>query len=361
MTRNHRSAALGAGLAMGLLALGACGSTGSPAPGAATSAPDAVASQGVSASQGTPTSVPAGMFVNPVITDNYPDPALLEADGTFYLYATEGEGGNVQVRTSTDLITWTAGPDALPTLGDWALTGKTWAPEVLKAGEKYVLFYTASDIESGKQCIGRAEAASPAGPFVDKSAKPFVCQAEDGGSIDANPVADSDGKLYLFWKNDGNCCGATVHLYGQQLDATAAKLVGKPVALLTVGRPWEGDLIEAPQMVEHDGKHYLFYAANGYATDKYAEGYATCEGPLGPCVPAQNPILVTNADAAGPGHGYVFTVGKQTWIIYHAWPPDGIGFVVPGRQVWLDRVEWGADGPTVSGPTAAAQELPRLT
>ncbi len=303
-------------------------------------------------------SVAADEFVNPVIDINFPDPALLESDGTFYLYATEGEGRNVQTMTSSDLVSWEPGEDALPQLGGWALPGKTWAPEVIEVGDGYVMFYTAADEASGRQCVGRAVAEEPAGPFVDDADEPFVCQAELGGSIDPNPIRTADGSLYLYWKNDGNCCGEPVDIWGQELDADAAALVGRPVALLSNTQAWEGDLVEAPQMIVNGTDHVLFYAANAYNTDQYAQGYASCDGPLGPCVAAPEPLLQSNAAAAGPGHGYVFEHDGQTWIMYHAWPPNAVGFVTPGRQLWLDPVQWTAGEPAVDGPNPDPQARP---
>ena len=39
----------------------------------------------------------------PVIDQDFPDPDVLEVDGTYYAYATNGNARNVQVATSTDL------------------------------------------------------------------------------------------------------------------------------------------------------------------------------------------------------------------------------------------------------------------
>jgi beta-xylosidase len=312
-------------------------------------------------SDATPAAPGPGEFVNPVVSEDFPDPGALRVGKTFYLYATQGNGENIQVRTSPDLVTWTAQPDALPTLGRWAGAGKTWAPEVLAVDGSYVMFYTAADIASGRQCIGRAVAKSPGGPFTDTSAKPLVCQADEGGSIDASPFRAPDGSLYLYWKNDGNCCGLPVTLYGQEMDPAAATLTGRPVALLSNTQAWQGNLIEAPEMLSRNGSYYMFYAANDYGSDAYAEGFATCTGPLGPCKDNPEPLLKTTADAAGPGHAFLLTVGKETWILYHAWPPDAIGSARPGRQVWLDKVEWTAAGPEVDGPDAEPQPRPDVS
>jgi len=323
---------------------------GSPLSGPTSSSPTAPAGSIV---------VPPGSYQNPVVSENRPDPALLRVGAVFHLYSTEGNGANVQTATSTDLVTWTPGPDALPGLGKWASPGKTWAPEVIAVRNKYVMFYTASDTASGKQCIGRADSATPAGPFVDKSASAFVCRPDKGGDIDPNPVIIA-GKPYLFWKNDGNCCGLPVRIWGQQLDPGARTPVGKRVELMGNTKAWQGNLVEGPEMVPRNGKLYLFYAANDYASTSYAEGYAVCLSPLGPCVDQDKPLLISTDRAAGPGHAFVLSVGDKTWMIYHAWQPDAVNTVIPGRQLWLDPLRWTgpADGPVVSGPNADPQPKP---
>jgi beta-xylosidase len=162
MTRARRWCAA----VLALTALSAC--SGQPSDGGAGTP----ASAGASTATPSPAStdagrVPAGQYRNPVVQDNMPDPAVLAAGGLFHLYTTQGSGSNVQTATSKDLIHWTKGPDALPSVGDWARSGNTWAPEVLALNGKFVMFYTATDIASGKQCIGRAESTSPGGPFAD--------------------------------------------------------------------------------------------------------------------------------------------------------------------------------------------------
>lgn len=67
-------------------------------------------------------------------------------------------------------------------------SGQDLGAEVIAVGGRFVMMYTASDTSSGKQCIGRAESASPAGPFIDARPAPLVCQSTLGGSIDPNPV-----------------------------------------------------------------------------------------------------------------------------------------------------------------------------
>ena len=300
-------------------------------------------------------------FTNPVYRSDFPDPFVLRVGQTYYAYATNSVEDNVQTLRSRDLVHWTRGRDAMPMLAAWVLRGRTWAPEVLRLGpRRYVLYYTARSFEPNLQCVGRALSKSPAGPFVDRSRKPFVCQTREGGSIDASPFRDSDGTLYLLWKNDGNCCGFDTYIYSQRLSGDGSKLVGKPVRLVTQDAAWEGSLVEAPSLWKQAGRYYLFFSANAFNTEFYAVGYATCTGPLGPCRDSRdNPILETACGAAGPGHQTLIEDDEgETWFVYHAWRPNAVGSVSPGRVLWIDRVVWEEGGPDVEGPTCKAQAVP---
>lgn len=355
MARTARSAA--GALAL-LVALTGCGADAGDGGGGSAGTPPAGPGLSPGSSPG-PSAGGPGTFTNPVYAENFPDPGVLRVGDTYHVYGTNTSAENVPTMTSTDLVTWADGPDALPDVGTWAVGGNTWAPEVLAAGGRYLLYYTARSISTGKQCIGRAVATAPTGPFADPDPGPLVCEAAEGGSIDASPFRDTDGRLYLYWKNDGNCCAKPVRLYGQALSADGMRLTGRRATLLTNTKPWQGNLVEAPQMVRRGKTHVLFYSANAYDTDRYAMGYAGCRGALGPCADAGEPVLRSSDSAAGPGHGYVVTTPEGgTWIIYHAWQPQTIGSVSPGRQLWLDEVEWTGDRPVVRGPTADPQPAP---
>jgi beta-xylosidase len=261
---------------------------------------------------------------------------------------------------SKDLVHWRQVGDALPELGRWANEGKTWAPEVLRRTDgRFVLYYTAQSAELLTQCIGRAVASQPRGPFVDESRRPLVCQRAEGGSIDAHPFADGS-RLYLLWKNDGNAIGRDTFIYAQRLRADALTLVGRPVRLITQDAPWEGALVEAPTLWKESGRYYLFFSANKFYDATYATGYATCAAPLGPCRDAaENPILKTACEAVGPGHQSIIRDDDgDTWIAYHAWPPDAVNSEFPGRLMWIDRLEWKAGKPDVLGPTCRRQPPP---
>jgi len=288
-------------------------------------------------------------FTNPVLNRDFPDPFVLKVGDTYYAYATNGNGKQVQTATSKDLVHWRLGPDALPQVGPWSFPGNTWAPEAAaRNDDAYVLYYTAS---SGTQCIGRAVAKRPLGPFVDTSKEPLVCQKALGGSIDPDPYGG-----YLYWKNDGNSIGMRTQIWAQKLSPNGMTLVGTPHAIERNDTVWEANVVEGPEMWRHDWRYYLFYSGGHFNDDSYAVGYATCNGPLGPCRDApENPILQTTCRAHGPGHNSLVDVGGQTWIVYHAWLPHQAG---NKRVLWIDKLDWKGGKPAVHGPTCTAQSTP---
>ncbi|MBC8161040.1 MAG: family 43 glycosylhydrolase [Roseiflexaceae bacterium] len=305
-----------------------------------------------------------GMFQNPVLRADFADPGVLKVGDTYYAYATNAIGKNIQAAKSTDLVNWTMLQDALPALPTWAQLGGSlvWAPEVAQFGDQFIMYYTARDKASDRQCIGIAVSADPGGRFKDENDGPLICQADQGGSIDASPFSDGDTH-YLYWKNDGNCCGKPTYIYVQQLAPDGLSLVGEPTQLVRNDAVWEGNLVEAPTMVKHEDRYYLFFSANDYAGPKYAVGYANCESATGPCEDApENPILKSRMDqkplVVGPGHQSVVQVGEQTWIVYHAWEVNSNGLRGDRRFMYIDRIDWQDGVPRVLGPTTDPQAMP---
>ena len=335
---------------------------------AATEAPTAppVATMAPTDAAPTPTEPPpAGTFQNPVLRQDFADPAILRVGDTFYAYATNSSGRNVTAARSTDLVHWELLSDVMPALPKWAkLTGGlTWAPEVIEIDGTYVLYFTTRDKASNKQCVGVATSDNPEGKFRSAGDQALVCQAQEGGTIDASPFRDADGALYLYFKNDGNCCGIPTYLYVQKLSADGLSLEGDATRLVRNDVQWEGGVVEAPTMVLHDGGYFLFFSANNYAGHEYAVGYATCESATGPCEDApENPILASRLKPPpmiiGPGHQTVLDLDGQTWILYHAWEVIGESRRGDRRLLYIDKLDWVDGKPVVRGPTTDPQPMP---
>ncbi|MDT0166823.1 glycoside hydrolase family 43 protein [Actinotalea sp. AC32] len=313
-----------AGLATFALLVAGCGDGGAD-DGADEDADGGVAAP--SPSEGSPegaSEADGPHAVNPVVDDDFPDPDVLEVDGVYYAYATNGNNRNVRVARSTDLVEWETLDDALPELPSWVIPGKTWAPEVTEVEPgRYVLFFTATNFRPTYQCIGVAVADAPEGPFEVVGEQMLVCPPEEGGAIDAGTFRAADGTLHLLWKNDGNCCGYDTWLYRAPLTPDGTALAGEPVRMVKQDLAWEGDLVEAPTLVERDGTFTLLYSANSYGGAAYTIGYAQASSLDGPWEKHPDPLFSSDmfdGRYEGPG-GQDVVVGPDgdDVLVFHSW------------------------------------------
>jgi beta-xylosidase len=220
--------------------------------------------------------------------------------GSYYGYATNGGGGNVQLIRSSDMAHWEWLGDAMPALPSWAAPHRTWAPSVLPRQGDDVLYVTVGDGASGRQCIAAAVAARPEGPFVDGSTRPFMCQRERGGSIDPSTFVDDDGRAYLLWKSEDETVGGRATLWSAPLAPSGLAFAGGPRALLTADQPWEHRTIEGPAMTRAGGYH-LVYSGSSWTGPDYGVGHARCTGPLGRAGGAPTgPSCARSATPSGP-------------------------------------------------------------
>lgn len=298
------------------------------------------------------------------IASDFADPFVLRDGDAHYAFATGTRGQNVQVTRSTDLVTWSTPKDALPSLPAWASsTGAfTWAPSVLRRGGSYILYYTTRDRRLDHQCISRAIAARPEGPYVDASTAPFVCQAALCGSIDPSPFVDAAGDAYLLWKSDENDrrCNGVPRLWGQRLSADALDVTGPAVPLLAMDRAWERPLVEGPSMTANDGRFHLFYSANWYESASYAVGHARCDSPLGPCTKTtiDAPLFASTHGFLGPGGQEIFDDGRgSTFVAFHAWTAPNASYGSGGaRSLRIGRLRFEAGTPVIDpGPVVIAR------
>ncbi|MGO4256810.1 glycoside hydrolase family 43 protein [Marmoricola sp. RAF53] len=274
---------------------------------------------------------------------DFPDPAVMRVGATYYAYSTTSYGLNVPMLSSTDLRSWKAGPgtaanpsgDALPRTPVWSagteqkdgrFHATTWAPTVTRLGPgRYVLAYATQVNRPGQlMCISVATAASPYGPFVDRSAAPVLCPPR--GAIDPQVFVAPNGRPWLVWKLDHH----PAVLYTQPMTRTGTALVpGAPRRFLArIAQPWEGSIIENPAMIRYRNRYYLFYSANSYASTRYAVGYLICKTWYGGCTrPRKRPLLATGGAIAGPGGATPFVdTGGRLRLAYHAWTAGSVGY-----------------------------------
>jgi hypothetical protein len=294
------------------------------------------------------------------------DPFLL-LDGTRYFLYTSGIPGpptvNVPVTSATRFDSWGPVTDALPDLPPWVAPGFTWAPDVQRFGTTYVLYFTAlvRNSHPTMECIGDGVGTSATGPFRPLS-RPFICQPTLGGDIDPRVIVSPDGAPFMLWKSDQNIGGANTptQMWSQRLAGDGLTLTGRPALLLMPDEPWEGTIVEAPDMVEVDDAYWLVFSGNWYNGSNYAIGAARCVSPEGPCVDLrQNPLLGSNAQGSGPGEPSLFADSAGVWMLYSPWHSLAPHPDFP-RPVVITRLGFDAAGPYLAagGPPSPLNPLP---
>jgi len=249
----------------------------------------------------------------------------------YYAYATNGNGYNIQLATSTDSgSTWTVlAQDALPTVGSWATgnNGLTWAPDVIDRGDgTYVMYYAGESTSEGTHCVGAATATTPLGPFSPESS-PLACNATGGGAIDPSGFQDSDGTRYVAYKVDGNNLGGggscgngnleySTPIMLQQVESDGVTPTGDAIQILDRGE-YDGPLIEAPKIVLVNGVYALFFSSNCYNTNLYDVSYATASSVNGPYTKASSPLLVTGDDSL-TAPGGMTPIPDGSFAVFHA-------------------------------------------
>lgn len=314
-----------------------------------------------------------------LLNENFPDPFVARFNDAFYAYATGAQVDrgqtNVQLIRSRNLVDWSAPVEVLPQAGLPAWVDRrhaqVWAPEVLPVAGRYVLYFNARHSTLTRtetppdgprvlqrHCLGAAVADSPEGPFIGIDA-PLVCSEFPNGVIDAHAFRDGPGgALYVYYKDDGNCCGPGSAIYAQGLSSDGLAALGPPVRLVANNDSpeehddWEWRVVEAPTMVRRGGAYYLFYSGNFFGNANYAVAYLSCTSPRGPCRDSgDNPILSSHDDSPliGPGHQSLLDHRGRTYIFYHGWNADPDGREQAGvhkRCLYVSRLEWerGPDG-----------------
>jgi beta-xylosidase len=232
---------------------------------------------------------------------DFPDPAIQFDPNTrqWYVFATQGNGKNVQAASGNDLHgSWTwLDVDLLPTPGKWVnqAAPNIWAPDVhyLNTTDSFVMYYSGLHDGSPYHCIGTATSSNITGPFVAQDT-PFVCPLDEGGAIDASGHFDEDDNTrWVVYKVDGSSkgpggpCGngdapgfpTPIRL--QQVNATnGVTPIGNYSTILDRDRVLDGPLIEAPNLVKIDNAvgnatFLLLYSSHCYNTPEYDIKYAT--------------------------------------------------------------------------------------
>ena len=274
---------------------------------------------------------------NPIVPGYFADPTIKKFGDTYYLYTTtDGNGGGrapSQVWVSKDFHNWTLVPM------NWPLAGEAyWAPEVIKRGKKYYLYFSQPCVIYG------AVADSPIGPWKplnDKRGEIIPNLLVDKViTLDAQTFEDKQGNTFVYWGTwgiyPGHGCG--VGKLGADMKSVSD--------LGMIPNTQLKDFFEAPFLFERGGTYYMTYSSGSCHDSTYRVQYATSDKPDGEFKMGSNsPILTTNADRTvdGPGHHSLLEHDDEYLIVYHRHDiprtPNGLL-----RQICADRMTFDADG-----------------
>lgn len=293
------------------------------------------------------------------------EPDVLTTPKVDFMYSS-GFGGtvNIPLRTFTKMGQWSKLYNPLNHLPPWVQPGTSvWTPDVHKAGNTYVMWFSAMSRSTPPgsprahlRCLGSAVSKSPYGPFKTNAAAPQLCQWSEYGDIDPRTFMDGSQE-YLLWKSNNNVAPhySPTKIWSQKLAANGTTLEGSPTVILQNSRPWEGGVVESPDMVTNQGHYYLFFSGNSAAVPASGIGLATCQGPSGPCKDSyKGPWLGSNTGGAGPDEETLFTQGGNYWLLY---TPNSTYFKGAYPTLAVSRLGFGPHAPYVAA-FAGAQPNP---
>ncbi len=296
-------------------------------------------------------------FCNPVIPGSAADPDVLYYEGMYYIYYTAHRYG---VYKSPDLVNWEYVGTCVSELTwenvndeDW------WAPDVEYYNGKFYM------LVSPNHYLGFAVSDSPTGPFVTVG-EPFFREF----SIDGNLFIDDDGTAYVYFTGEFSASEQYNAIYGVKVDLENCTMDKTSLTMLLYPEGWERRLhkgsgtVEGVYVLKNNGKYYLIYSGNDYASDYYALGYAVSESPLGPFEKFElNPVFRTTSDIKGPGHNsFIELSNGDIYNVFHYWPEvAGEGERITGiNLVRFAPTESGVDRLEFYPPSLAPQETPSV-
>ncbi|MFC4296353.1 family 43 glycosylhydrolase [Novosphingobium tardum] len=271
-----------------------------------------------------------GRFLNPVLSGDRPDPAILKDGRDYYLtFSSFVSYPGLTIWHSRDLVNWQPRGAALT-----RNIGSVWAVSLEKHGGRYFLYIP---VKAEPNDIFVCWADGIDGPWSD----PVPLGLHE--HIDPCHAVGEDGSRWLFLSG-----GDRVRLADDGLS-----LAGK---VEHVYDPWhypeewdvEGFSPEGPKIHRHGGWFYMLTAVGGTAGPPtghmvIAARSRSIHGPWEQH--PGNPLVRTRSNAeAWWSRGHASLVegpDGSWWSLYHGYEKD---FWTLGRQCLLDPVEWTADG-----------------
>jgi GH43 family beta-xylosidase len=321
-------------------------------------------------------------LVNPLLSAG-PDPWVITRDGNYYFMCSTGT--NLTIRKTRHLadlskaeakVVWTP-----PASGPYS--HDIWAPELHYLRGRWYIYFAADAGTNMTHRIYVVENGSPDPTQGAWTLKGKVTDRSDKWAIDAT-VFENHGRLYMAWSGWEGDTNGRQDIYLAELQnpwtvkSNRVRVSTSEYAWESVGdrqlprrdgeypptdpaEPTHVDVNEGPEVLQHGGKVFLVYSANGCWTDFYSLAMLEASGKADLLKPSTwkkrpQPVFTYSPEsqAFGPGHNGFFQSpdGREDWIIYHANPESGQG-CGGHRSPRAQRFAWNSDGtPEFGRPVA---------
>jgi len=295
-----------------------------------------------------PAALAAGQFTNPVM-DNQTNPWVTHHNGYYYaVTSVPGGASHIWIRKSATLD-GLGGAAAVSVFaapaGDHCCV--IWAPELHRIGNRWYIYYTAGSNNTTHRLFVLEATTTGDDPqavtYADRGR--ILTGTGNVEDIDPTTFVAPDGDRYLLWAGTVDW-GLELIYIAKMSDPVTLVLPASVIVRPTLS--WErsqGWIVEAPQVLVHNGTVDVVYSAPGVGplyslgVAKNTDGDYTTESSW---TKSATPVFAPDADVSGPGHNgfFVSPDGTEDWIVYHA---RNVPYDANPWTVRAQRFYWNAD------------------
>ncbi|HCO68811.1 MAG TPA: glycoside hydrolase [Dysgonomonas sp.] len=276
-----------------------------------------------------------GKYKNPILYADYSDPDACRVGDDFYMTASSFNCiPGLPILHSKDLVNWTLIGHAISRMPDYANFGEgvnhggsVWAPAIRYHKGEFYIYYGDPDLG-----IFMTKTKDPRGEW-----EPVVLVKEGKGLIDACPLFDDNGDVYLAHAYAGSRAGIKSVLAVTRLTPDGKKAVGDS-KIIYDGHDID-PTIEGPKFYKRNGYYYIFAPAGGVAT-----GWQLAMRSKDVFGPYERKVVMAqgNSSINGPHQGaWVDTTAGEDWFIHF----QDVGAF--GRLTHLQPMVWKNDWPVI--------------
>lgn len=276
-----------------------------------------------------------GKYKNPVLYADYSDPDAIRVGDDYYLTSSSfGCLPGLQILHSKDLVNWHILGAAIPTTVPPVETperpehgNRVWAPSIRFHNGTYYIFWGDPD-----QGVFVVRAAHPEGPWSE----PLLIK-EGKGLIDACPLWDDDGRVYLVHAYAGSRAQLKSVIAICELDSACTRAL-TPSRIVFDGHE-EHETCEGPKFYKRNGYYYIFHPAGGVPTGwQVVQRSKNVYGPY----EWRTVLAQGKSNVNGPHQGaWVTTQTGEDWFLHF----QDVGAY--GRLVHLQPMTWNEDWPVM--------------